>query len=227
MPDAARNVRLILAARNADALVNLANELDATAVPVDARSFQAVDDLVDKKAGDIDAAVNCAGSILLKPAHLTTEDELRETIEVNIMTAFALVRSCSKVMRKNGGSIVLISSCAAGLGLANHEAIAAAKAGIEGLVRSAAATYAPNNIRINAVAPGLVDTPLSRSITSNPNALHASKAMHPLGRIGSADEIAEMIEFLIDPATASSWMTGQVIQVDGGLANVRARSRAS
>ena len=103
----------------------------------------------------------------------------------------------------------------------NHDAIGAAKAGVEGLVRSASATYAKRGLRFHAVAPGLVDTPLAAAITSNPKAVEASAAMHPLGRIGEPEEIARAIEFLLDPE--NSWLSGDVMRMDGGLANLRSR----
>jgi len=220
---AARGDRLILAARNETPLQALADELNARAVPADVTSFDGAEQLIDE-AGAIDSVVNLVGSIIMKPAHLTSEDELRETLDLNIVSAFAVVRAAAKTMRSSGGSIVLMSSCAATTGLVNHEAIAAAKAAVEGLTRSAAATYAANNLRINAVAPGLVDTPMSKRITSNETALKASTAMHPLGRIGQPDEVAATIEWLLNGD--ADWITGQVIGVDGGLARVRPRASA-
>ncbi len=216
---AADGCRLVLAARNAEPLESLAKELDATAIPTDATSFDAVEELV-AQAGDIDAAVNLAGSILLRPAHLTKEESFRETLDLNLVSAFALVRAAVPKLRDNGGSIVLASSCAASVGLSNHEAIAAAKAGVEGLVRAAAATYAKSKVRINAVAMGLVDTPMAKPITSNENALKLSQSMHPLGRIGAPEDAARAIRWLVSPD--ASWITGQVIGIDGGLARVRA-----
>lgn len=92
---------------------------------------------------------------------------------------------------------------------------------LDGLVISAAATYANKGIRVNAVAPGLTDTPLAARITGNEASLMASIALHPLGRIGTAEDIASAAEWLIDPS--QSWVTGQVIRVDGGLSTVRSR----
>ena len=124
-------------------------------------------------------------------------------------------------MWSGGGSIVLCATAAARTGLANHEAIAAAKGGVMGLALSAAATYAGRNIRVNCVAPGLVDTPLATRITSNEAALKASASLHALGRIGRAEDVASGIALLLDPE--NSWVTGQVIGIDGGLGTVRAR----
>jgi NAD(P)-dependent dehydrogenase (short-subunit alcohol dehydrogenase family) len=87
---------------------------------------------------------------------------------------------------------------------------------------SAAATYAAQGIRVNVVAPGLVDTPMTKRITSNESSLRASVAMHPLGRIGTPDDVAAAIELLLRPE--SSWITGQVIGVDGGLGSLKTRS---
>ena len=120
-----------------------------------------------------------------------------------------------------GGNIVLCSSAVASHGLPNHEAIAAAKAGIVGLAKSAAASYATQNIRVNCVAPGLTRTPMTEKITSSDVALAASVAMHPLKRVGEAEEVAAAIAFLMDPA--NSWITGQVLGVDGGLGAVKAK----
>ena len=126
---------------------------------LDATDFEAVE-RVFQQAGAIAGVVNCSGSLLLKAAHLTSKAQYQATIDASLTTAFATVRAAGKYM-KNGGSVVLVSSAAALEGLANHEAIAAAKAGIIGLTLSAAASYAGNQLRVDAVAPGLTETPLT------------------------------------------------------------------
>jgi len=219
---AAAGWNLVLAGRREQPLTELAAELDATTAVLDATDFSAVADLF-KQHAPITAAVNLAGSIILKPAHATSPQDFDDTVAQNLRTAFALVRAAGQGMRATGGSVVLMSTCAASFGLPNHELIAAAKAGVEGLVRAAAATYASNNLRFNAVAPGLVDTPLAQRITANEASLRASIAMHPLGRIGAPDDIARCIAFLLDPE--SNWITGQILGADGGLARVLARPR--
>ncbi|MGB1376148.1 MAG: SDR family NAD(P)-dependent oxidoreductase, partial [Rhodothermales bacterium] len=98
----------------------------------------------------------------------------------------------------------------------------AAKAGIVGLMQSAAATYAQRGVRVNCVAPGLVETPMSERLTANEAARKASESMHALGRIGQPEDVAEAIDWLLDPSR-SSWVTGQVIGVDGGLGTIRPR----
>ncbi len=211
---------LVLAGRTQAALNEVAATCDAETACLDAHDFDAVDAAFQAHPG-ITGAVNLAGSILLKPAHLTTAEEYEVTIAQNLRTAFSLTRAAGKHMRATGGSVVLMSSAAGAIGLPNHEAIAAAKAGVEGLTRSAAATYAGSRLRFNAVAPGLVATPLSRWITENDAALKASVAMHPLGRIGQPDEIARAIAFLLNPE--NSWITGQVLGVDGGLGRIKGR----
>lgn len=223
---AADGATLVLAARDRSRIEALAAEVDGRIAQADATSFEDLAQCAREAAaltGRLDGVLNCAGSILLKPAHLTTADEFAQVVTTNLVSAFATVRAAALVMRQTGGSIVLMSSAAAQIGLPSHEAIAAAKAGVLGLMRSAAATYASSGIRVNAVAPGLVESPLSQSITSNEAALKASIAMHPLGRIGTPEDIAGAVHWLLGPD--SGWVTGQVIGVDGGLSAVKGRVR--
>lgn len=212
---------LVLVGRSAEKLAPLGAELGAETLALDAAKADALERAVSA-LGPINGIVNCAGSILLKPAHLTTEAEWQQTIETNLTTAFATVRAGAKALSlTGGGSIVLCATAAARMGLANHDAIAAAKGGVIGLTLSAAATYGGRNIRVNCVAPGLVDTPLSARITASETALKASTAMHALGRIGRAGEVASGIAWLLDPA--NDWITGQTLGIDGGLGTVRSR----
>lgn len=223
---AAAGHKLVLAARQEERLQQLAAELRAEAVTCDATQSAQVDAVITKAQtmhGQIDGVASCIGSILLKPAHLTTDEEWQRTLEQNLTTSFYILRSVAKVMRSSGGSIVFCSSVAAQRGLANHEAIAAAKAGITGLMLAAAATYASSKIRVNCVAPSLTRTPLSAALTANESALNASLSMHALGRIGEPEDVASAIKWLLDPA--QSWVTGQVIGVDGGLGAVNPRPR--
>ncbi len=208
--------------RSEDRLAGLGAELGAPIRAVDAANGDQLQQALGQ-FGKLDGIVNCAGSVLLKPAHLTGDAEWAETLKANLTTAFQTVKAGAKAMMQTGGSIVLCSTAAARTGLANHEAIAAAKAGVIGLTLSAAATYAARNIRVNCVAPGLVDTPLTARITSNEAALKASIAMHALGRVGRPEQVASAILWFLDPE--NDWVTGQVFGVDGGLGTVRAAAK--
>lgn len=226
---AADGAHVVLGARGADRLGALAGEIGARAFTLDATQADAVEGLVAAAVdahGRLDGIVNLAGSILLKPAHLTSPEEFDETLRLNLHTAFHTVRAAARAMQTNadptGGSIVLMASVAARFGLANHEAVAAAKAGVVGLALAAAATYAPKGIRVNAVAPGLVRTPMAGRLVASDAAVAASAAMHPLGRIGEPDDLTDALAFLLD-RDRSAWVTGQTLSVDGGFSTVRPR----
>lgn len=217
---------LSLAARSSDRLEALATELKAHAGPVDATDSASVEACVDRafaQLGPLHGVVNCVGSLLLKPAHSTTDEDWAGVLAVNLNSSFYVLRAAaSRMMRTGGGSIVMLSSAVAQRGMINHEAIAAAKAGVVGLAQSAAATYARYNLRVNCVAPGLTRTPLTESLTRHEASMKASAALHPLGRIGAPEEVASAIRWFLDPQ--QSWVTGQVLAVDGGLSSVQARA---
>ena len=214
---------LTLAARDRARLESLAGEVQAESCPVDATDSAAVDACVAaviEKQGRLDGVVNCIGSLLLKPAHATTNEDWAGVLATNLNSSFYILRSAAtRMMHGGGGSIVLLSSAVAQRGMINHEALAAAKAGIIGLAQSAAATYARHNLRVNCVAPGLTRTPLTAALTKNETILKASTALHPLGRIGEPDEVASAIRWFLDPQ--QSWVTGQVLAVDGGLSSIQ------
>tara|TARA_B100000003_G_scaffold198064_1_gene202628 strand:+ start:4099 stop:4806 length:708 start_codon:yes stop_codon:yes gene_type:complete len=193
-------------------------DLDHT--QLNAESFESVNNFIKKSKenyGHIDAIINLPGSILLKPPHLVTEDEFDKIINVNLKTSFSAVRAAGKHL--DNSSVILISTAAVKIGLANHEAIVASKAGIESIVKSASVTYSRKGLRFNAVAPGLVDTPLSSRIINNPASLELSKKLHITEKIGTANDISNMIKFLIDEN--NSWITGQTFRVDGGLSSTK------
>jgi NAD(P)-dependent dehydrogenase (short-subunit alcohol dehydrogenase family) len=218
--------RLALGARGADRLESLRGSLPGAhfARTVDASSTEqtvAFARAAAAELGRLDGIACCVGSIILKPADRTSDEEFEATLRQNLWPAFGAIRAAAGAMRDAGGSVLLFATAAALTGLPNHEAIAAAKGAVIALARSAAATYAPRGIRINVIAPGLVDTPAAAGILASEPARRASEAMHPLGRIGTPEDIAPLAAHLL--SDEASWITGQVMGVDGGLATLRGR----
>jgi NAD(P)-dependent dehydrogenase (short-subunit alcohol dehydrogenase family) len=218
-----QNRPVIIAGRSLEKAEELAARYDQKALALDARDEDAWRAAMEALDGtELDGVVNLCGSIVIKPITQISVDDLRSTLDTNLTTAFLSVKyGAPRLAQTGGGSLVLMSSVAAQFGLANHEAIAAAKGAVEGLMVSAAASYAPRNVRVNAIAPALVETPLSHKFVSSEEAKKASAQMHPLGRIGQPDDIAHVLAMLLDPA--ASWMTGQVIAVNGGMNRVKAK----
>lgn len=211
----------VLVARNEQPLQELSKELGCHYHLCDVTSEQEVQNVLATIARDfqVSGVAVCIGSILLKPAHLTSLEEFTETWKVNVQTAFLVLKHSVPLMRANGGSILLFASAAAEIGLANHEAIAAAKGAVIGLTKSTAATYAGNQIRVNCIAPGLVRTQLSEKMTQNPASEKASLAFHPLNRLGEPEDIAGLAVWLL--SEEGRWATGQVFTVDGGLSGLK------
>jgi 3-oxoacyl-[acyl-carrier protein] reductase len=218
--------RVLLAGRDATRLQALADELQMPFAHAEATESATVEAAIAAGATQLDGlhgVANCFGSLLLKPGHVTSDAEFETVLAVNLKSSLAALRGAVRAMPQ-GGSFVLVSSAAARIGLVNHEAIAAAKAGVEGLALAAAATYANKGIRFNCVAPGLTETPLTARVTGTEVIAKASLKMHALGRFGKAEEVARAIAFLLDPQ--QSWITGQVLGVDGGLGSVWSRGNA-
>ncbi|MCC5788960.1 MAG: SDR family oxidoreductase [Opitutales bacterium] len=193
----------------------------------DATQAEALENLIATvldEYGAPTAYFHCIGSIFLKPVHLTKPQEFEEVLQKNLYSAFHALRLLADPIGKNGGgSMTFVSTVAARTGLPNHETIAAAKAGLEGLVRGAASTYAPRKVRINAVALGLVDTPGAKGIISSDAAKKASAAMHPLNRIGKPEEVASLMAWLA--GEEGDWVTGQIWNIDGGMGHLRSKPK--
>jgi NAD(P)-dependent dehydrogenase (short-subunit alcohol dehydrogenase family) len=172
------------------------------------------------------ALAHCAGSVVLRPLHQTDPDRYRECLRANLDSAFFMLGAYVDALLKErvAGSAVLVSTVAARIGVARHEAVAAAKAGIEGLVRSAAATYADRQIRVNAIAPGLMRSPATERFFGNSKTIEQLAAQYPLGRHGRVEDGAAAMAWLL--SDEASWITGQVLPVDGGFTAVRPRVRA-
>lgn len=160
--------------------------------------------------------VYCPGSINLKPFKMLDEDAFRNDMEINF---FGLVKCVKAVVNKmdEGSAMVFFSTVAVGTGMPFHTGIAAAKGAVEGFARALAAEYAPK-IRVNVVAPSLVDTPLSERLLNNDKKRDMMSERHPMKRVGSPTDVANATVFLLD--SENSWVTGQIIGVDGGMSSL-------
>ncbi|MCH7403096.1 SDR family NAD(P)-dependent oxidoreductase [Belliella kenyensis] len=168
----------------------------------------------------IDGLVYCPGTINLKPFHRLTIDQFKEDLEVNFFGAVKVLQACFKGLKQaNKPSVVLFSTVAVSMGMGFHSSIASSKGAVEGLVKSLAAEWSPNGIRVNAVAPSLTDTPLAGQLLSSDEKKEAAKKRHPLGRFGDPEEMAAAVSYLL--SDSSSWMTGQILRIDGGMSSVR------
>ncbi|WPB87119.1 SDR family NAD(P)-dependent oxidoreductase [Sediminicoccus rosea] len=219
---AARGARPVLLARDAGRLAALAAEWPgAESVVADVTDGAALKAAIQGLGGPLSGLAFCVGSILLKPALRTTEAEMMDTFRLNAVAAALAVQAAAPALSAAGGSVVLFSTVAARTGFTNHLAIAAAKAAVEGMTVALAAELAPA-IRVNCIAPSLTRTAMAEPLTRNPAMAEAIARLHPLPRLGEADDIAAMADMLL--SSAAGWITGQVIAVDGGRSTLRTKA---
>lgn len=168
-----------------------------------------------------DRLAHLAGSTLIAPFGRVTPAQYRAVMAANLDSAFFTLQAfvASLRAREAAGAAVLASSVVAQIGTPNHEAIAAAKAAVEGLVRAAAASHAAQGIRINAVAPGLTETPMTAGITRHPAMREGAAKQYPLAGINRAEDVAQAAWWLL--SDGASRITGQVWAVDGGFTAIR------
>lgn len=185
--------------------------------------FNALTDTLDISTlpDPLHGLVYCPGSITLKPFHRLTDQEFLDDFHLNILGAVKAIRSVLPLLKiPEQSSIVLFSTVAVSQGMPFHASVATAKGAVEGLAKSLAAEFAPK-IRVNVIAPSLTDTPLAAKLLSTEEKKRASGERHPLKRIGTAEDIANLAGFLL--SSESSWITGQIIQVDGGISSLTIR----
>jgi NAD(P)-dependent dehydrogenase (short-subunit alcohol dehydrogenase family) len=167
----------------------------------------------------IDALVYCPGTILLKSFARITEREWLNDYRVNVLGASKVIQQVLPRLKKsNSASIVLFSTVAAQTGMPFHSVVAASKGAVEGLTRALAAEFAPS-IRVNCIAPSLTETPLAGSLLQSEEKKQAAAQRHPLKRVGTVQDMAQAVEFFI--SEKSSWITGQVLHIDGGMGNLK------
>ena len=207
-----------LVGRNEDELKKIADKLNYTYSVCDVLKLGFVDNLKkDLEGMEIQGIAYCIGSIDIKPFKLTKANDFVSSYVLNVVAVTDVIRAFQEKLKNNKGSIVLFSTVAAKKGFANHSIISPAKAAIEGLTVALAAEFAPN-IRVNCIAPSLTKSKIASSVLKNQTIEEAIAKMHPLKRIGEGDDSANLANFLL--TTKSSWITGQIIGVDGGRSNI-------
>ena len=183
-------------------------------------SFDALNDEIDQNELPeiIDGFVYFPGSINLRPFKGLSIDSFKQDLEINVLSLIKVLKSIlPRLSLSNNSSLVFLSTVAVTQGMPFHSSVATAKGAIEGLAKSLAAEYAPN-MRVNVIAPSIVDTPLANRFLNNEIKIQKSAEKHPLNRVGNKEDIAEIIKFLL--SDKSSWMTGQILSVDGGLSTL-------
>jgi NAD(P)-dependent dehydrogenase (short-subunit alcohol dehydrogenase family) len=174
--------------------------------------------LASERLGGLDGLVCCAGVFYKKRSDDLLLEEWRHTLALNLDATFILTRAaiaCMRTQRRGDASVVVISSQIGLVGHARGAAYAASKAALNGMVRSLALEWAPEALRINAIGPGPVDTPMVAAVSADPQALAAMNASIPMGRLGRPDEIGEAVSFLL--SHRASFITGQILCADGGF----------
>lgn len=190
--------------------------LDVIHIPFDATTETLDNSLLPDK---LDGFVYCPGSINLRPFKGLSTEAFEKDFQINVTGAINSLKNVLGQLSASGNaSVVFFSTVAVQTGMPFHSSVAASKGAIEGLTRSLAAEFAPK-IRVNAIAPSIVNTPLASKFLNNDTKIEKANDRHPLGRIGNAREIAQATSFLL--GKESSWMTGRVLQLDGGIGNLK------
>ena len=201
-----------LVARNEDEVKVIADKLGCSYTVADVLE----EGFIEKVKSDIEeikGIAYCVGSIDLKPLRMVTEADMNKCMKLNLYSAIEAIKGYQESLKKNKGSVVLFSTVAAQRGFTNHTIIASAKAAVEGLTVTLAAEFAPN-IRVNCIAPSLSKSKIAEPMLRNPAIAEGIAKAHPLKRLGEGKDSAALAKFLI--TEESSWITGQVIAVDGG-----------
>ncbi|RKS02555.1 SDR family NAD(P)-dependent oxidoreductase [Flavobacterium sp. 102] len=203
--------RIYIASRTNEAI----SDMNVTHIPFDATT-DTLD--VSQLPEVIHGLVYCPGSINLRPFRGLKPESFESDLQINFISLVKVIQSVlPNLTIAEQSSIVLFSSVAATMGMPFHTSVAASKGAIEGFAKALAAEYAPK-IRVNVIAPSLTDTPLAEKFLSNDEKREKSAQRHPLKRVGTTEDMAQMAGFLL--GDKSSWISGQILHVDGGMSTL-------
>ena len=167
----------------------------------------------------IDGFVYCPGTINLRPFRSLKLETFRSDLELNLIGAIKTLQVIlPKLQQSPSSSIIFYSTVAVKTGMPFHSSVSSSKSALEGLTKSLAAEFAPK-IRVNCIAPSIVNTPLANKFLNTEDKIEKAAARHPLNKIGTAKEIAQLTQYLLDEK--SKWITGQIINIDGGISSVK------
>jgi NAD(P)-dependent dehydrogenase (short-subunit alcohol dehydrogenase family) len=208
-----------LVGRDAKKLAAFASTINASFTCGDVTHADLFTQATAEAGAQLTGLVYAVGSINLKPLRRLTVEDFQQDYAVNSIGAALAAQAAFPVLKKNGSAaVVFFSSIASQQGFSNHASISMAKAAVNGLTVALAAEFAPH-IRVNTIAPSLTNTPLAASLTNSPSVADAIANLHPIPRLGTADDMAALACFLL--GDDSSWLTGQVLHVDGGRSTLR------
>jgi len=212
---------LHLVGRQPDRLAEIAAELGATSAVADVCNESMLAAAVAAAGPRLSGLAYCVGSIDLRPLRRVGQAEMIAAFTLNAAGAALSVKAAQPALKAAGGAVVLFSSVAVAQGFANHTIVSAAKGAVDALVRALAVELAPD-VRVNGIAPSLTRTPLAAPLLASPAMADGIAAMHALQRLGEPADIAAAAAFLL--SADATWITGQILGVDGGRSSLRYRA---
>jgi NAD(P)-dependent dehydrogenase (short-subunit alcohol dehydrogenase family) len=217
-----RGYALHLVGRTEEKLAPLADELGAGYTLGDVREDELFARVAEEAGEVLDGLVYAVGTLNLRSLRRLAADDFMHDLQVNAVGAALAVQAALPALKKSDhiASVIFFSSVAALQGFSLHASMGMAKGAVSGLTLSLAAELAPK-VRVNAIAPALTRTPLAAGVLRNENVAEGIAKMHALPRLGEPEDMAELVAFLISPA--SDWITGQIISVDGGRSTLRTK----
>lgn len=220
----ARELPVFLSGRDGEKLTGLATQLGVRSAAGDVTDSDNIARIVEAATADAEDGLAglafCVGSINLKPLQRASAEDFAKAFHLNAIAAAIAVQQAAPALKRGNGSVVLFSSIAVDQGFTNHAIVSAAKGAVEGLGRALAADLAPD-VRVNVVAPSLMDTAMAAPITQSDAMAQGIAKLHPIPRLGTAADAAALAAFLL--SEDAGWITGQIMRVDGGRSHLRTK----